>query len=346
MATPDGPDTSARKTSREPAPVPPELSVVLLTRNEEANVDDALRSLVEQDVPLEVVIVDSASTDRTVEKIRPWADAHPDVVRLVAWERDIPIGEARNLGLGHARATRIAFMSADATAGPGWARALVDALKDADVVYGRQEHDPPHLSVAAAVRGLRYHHFPDTDVTDADTYASNVNAGIRRDVFDLVRYVDDRAASALDDILFTRDVRTLGLKVVYAPGMLVRHKDAATLGMEIKKNRREGYGWGILSPALGLHRTVLVWGAALIVLLVAFLALSTWWLGAAWLATLYAPAIRRAVRGGGAMLRRPHILAAALAISPLFDLAFLFDYLRGLRHRRPDVTGILQPQGA
>jgi glycosyltransferase involved in cell wall biosynthesis len=345
MADAVGPG-SEETLPRPTTPVPPELSVILLTRNEAPNVDDALRSLVSQELPLEVVVVDSASTDATVERVRSWCDAHPARVRLVASERDIPIGEARNLGLEHARATRIAFMSADATAAPGWASALVAALHKADVVYGRQEHDPPGLSVAAAVRGLRYHHFPDTDVDDPDTYASNVNAGIRRDVFDQVRYVSDRAASALDDILFTRDVRTLGLTVVYEPRMLVRHKDASTLKMELRKNRREGYGWGILAPALGLHRTALAWGAMLFLGLASFLFFQTWWLAVAWAFVLYAPALRRVVRSGGRLMHRPHLLLAALIVSPLFDLAFLFDYLRGLRHRRPDVTGILQPQGA
>lgn len=330
-----------------PGPAAPRLSVVLVTLNEEANITDAVRSLLDQeDTDLEVLVVDGGSKDRTVELAQDLAAQDPRV-RVHASDRHLPIGESRNLGLRMARAPRLAFMSADATAGPGWARAAMEGLETVDVVYGRQEHDPGHLTVGAAVRGMRYHHFRDDGRRPPADFASNVNAAIRRDVFDKVRYVDDGPASALDDILFTAEAEQLGFMVAYRRDMLVRHKDAASLRQELVKNRREGHGWGLLSPRLGVHRTVLLWGLGLLGMALAAAVLRHPAVVTLALLALFAPALRRAVRGGGPLLRkRPLALLGAVLVSPLFDLAFLVAYVNGLRHRRSDLTGVIQAQGA
>lgn len=322
----------------------PHLSVIVLTRNEEANVEDAIRSLLEGDPPVEVLVVDSASRDRTVEIAgRVARELGEERVRVVASERDIPIGEARNLGVRLARAPRIAFMSADATAAPGWAAEALGSLDDSDVVYGRQVHTPPRPSLASVCRGLRYHHFRSDAHAPPETYASNVNAAIRRSVFDHLRYVDDGPASALDDILFTREAMQLGYRVGYNPRMLVRHKDVSTLAGEWRKNRREGYGWGILAPQLGLNKMVLAWGGALAAAagaLVAFPGIPTLLLA---FASLYASALRRVARAGGPYLRRtPGALLGATLLGPAFDIVFLIAYVRGLARRRGHLTGLLK----
>lgn len=328
----------------------PELSVIVLTRNEEANVEDAVRSLLHGDPPVEVIVVDSASRDRTVEIARRVAaELGEERVRVLASERDVPIGEARNMGLAAARAPRIAYMSADATAGPGWAIEALRSLEEADLVYGRQEHAPVDQSVASVCRGLRYHHFRSDATAPAETYASNVNAAIRREVFDHLRYVEDGPASALDDILFTREAKQLGFRIAYNPRMLVRHKDVSDLAGEMRKNRREGYGWGILANQLGLHKMILAWGALLVGALAALAVAPGPLTALLFAALLYAPALRRVARAGGPYVRQaPLPLAGATLVGPFFDLAFLVAYARGLAARRTGLTGLRKgraPQG-
>ncbi len=328
---------------RTPAP---RLSVILLTLNEEANVVEAVRSLLDQQgVDLEVLVIDSASRDRTVPLTQELAKTDTRV-RLIASPTHLSIGKARNIALQETRAPLVAFMSADATAAPGWARAVVSELEEADIVYGRQEHTPPRPNVAAAVRGMRYHHFNHDADRSPETYASNVNAAVRRRVFDRVRYVDDGPASALDDILFTRQAQELGYRVAYRRDMLVRHKDAGTLRQELIKNRREGHGWGLLSPRLGVHRSLLAWGAAVLAGLVfATITLHPLAIGLAVL-LVYAPTLRRAARSLPMARGRGAAWLAGVALSPVFDLAFLLAYLGGLRHRRRDLSGVIPHQGA
>lgn len=330
----------------------PRLSVIVITLDEEANIEPALDSLLAQEgVPLEVLVVDGASLDRTVELAQKISQ-NDRRVRVFASPSHLSVGQARNKGLLHAQADAIAFMSADATAQPGWARSALEGLERSDIVYGRQEHEPGHTSVAAMVRGMRYHHFRrnhdqgQSEHEDAAAFASNVNAAIRREVFKQLRYVDEGPASALDDILFTTEARDLGYEIAYRSEMVVAHKDACTLREEAVKNRREGYGWGLLAPRLGIHRMVAAWG----LLLVAALTVLAVWPGLVTLVAImfavWLPTLRRAVRSLGLARSGTGKWFAAIAVGPYFDLVFLFNYLNGLRRRRRDLSGLIHPQGA
>ncbi len=330
----------------EPGPEPPALSVILLTLDEEDNIVDALNSLTRQeDASLEILVIDAASQDDTVARAKPLAEQDPRI-RIDASDHYLSVGQARNRGLRQARSQNIAFMSADATAAPGWARAAIEALQAADIVYGRQEHTPDKRTIATLSRGMRYHHFQDDHERPAADYASNVNAAVRRDVFDQLRYVDDGPASALDDILFTREAETLGYKIAYRRDMQVDHKDSATIKDELVKNRREGLGWGLLAPQLGLNMPVVLWGVAGALALAATIAMPQTATLALLLLVVWAPALRRASRSLGVGRRARLTWLGAVLLSPLFDLVFLFAYLAGLRRRRGDLSGLTHPQGA
>ena len=68
------------------------LSVTVITYNQEIFIEETLDSIVNQklDVPFEIVIGDDASTDRTPEIIKMYADKYPDLIK--------PIFRTTNLG--------------------------------------------------------------------------------------------------------------------------------------------------------------------------------------------------------------------------------------------------------
>ena len=79
------------------SPNPPEVSVVIPTRNRRQLLRFALASVLEQrGVRLEVIVVDEASTDGTAAMIRSMADPRLRLVR-----NDEPLGKsaARNRGI-------------------------------------------------------------------------------------------------------------------------------------------------------------------------------------------------------------------------------------------------------
>ena len=86
------------------------LSVVVVVRDLEAEVverlEELLRVLDDGDTPFEVVVVDNASADRTVERIEARLDALADV-RLVCLSRRIPDEHARFAGVERALGDRV-----------------------------------------------------------------------------------------------------------------------------------------------------------------------------------------------------------------------------------------------
>ncbi len=310
---------------------PPSLSLVILTRNEEDNIGNCLASVAAQThQDMEVIVIDAASTDATVECIQAAAPELPMPIRLEAWDEPIPIGRARNLGVELARAPYIAFLSADADLHERWVEEAVASLETTDLVFGRQVHDPHRWSLGAAVRGLRYR-FPDDTPDDPCRLASNVAAAYARDV--LKAFPFDDWTNAAEDLLLAQRAREAGFRVTYNPNMIVLHHDVDDLSEEMRKNVREGHALGIYAGELGLQRPVLAWGIALAAAATIPFALPAWPLSvpvsvASIIALLYAPALRRAARRARSMPLGP--LAAGVAASPIFDVAFLANYVRGL----------------
>lgn len=314
------------------------LSVVLLTWNEEGNVGACLRALERQTRrDFDVVVVDAASTDGTVAEVEATRPELTYPLVLDVADTKLPIGEARNRGVQQARADNVAFLSADAEPGPEWVEQALASLEQHDMVFGRQVHAPHAWTLGAAVRGLRYH-FPDGPAEDPLVFASNVAAAFRRDI--LLRHPFDPWADAAEDLLLARRAAAEGRTAAYNPRMVVRHHDVATLRQEMRKNLREGRGWGVYSDELGLLVPFLGWGAALALALAASALHPAGLLVLA--GVLWAPALRRGLRRRREMPLR-HV-AAGVAASPVFDLAFLAQYLRGLARRKAR-TGRARRQG-
>ena len=100
-----------------PLPDQPLISIVVPSYNQAAFIRQTLESCLAQDYrPIEIVVVDGASTDGTVDILRTFA-AHPEV----SWtsEPDTGVVEAVNKGLRRARGEICGIQSSDDTYLPG-----------------------------------------------------------------------------------------------------------------------------------------------------------------------------------------------------------------------------------
>ena len=114
----------------------PLVSVVVPSYEQGRFLEQALRSVLEQEYePLEVIVVDGASTDQSVEVIRRYAD------RLAWWTSEADRGQAHALNKGFARAGGdvLGWLASDDVLVPGAIARVVDELerqRDALLVYG------------------------------------------------------------------------------------------------------------------------------------------------------------------------------------------------------------------
>lgn len=91
----------------------PWVSVICICYNHEPYVEAALQSVVDQSYPnVELVVIDNASTDGSLVRIRAFADRHP-LVRLIEYQTNIGLCRAFNEGLRQTKGAFVIDLSAD-----------------------------------------------------------------------------------------------------------------------------------------------------------------------------------------------------------------------------------------
>ncbi len=99
-----------------------ELAGIVLALGAPDEAIDAVRSLLAQDPPVEVVVVNSGGGGMAA-KLRAASIAVPVVER----EDRLFVGAARNLGIAATRAPFVGFLAADCRSAPGWSRHRIEA---------------------------------------------------------------------------------------------------------------------------------------------------------------------------------------------------------------------------
>ena len=94
----------------------PELACAVLSLGDERGLIDAVRSLLDQSAPVEVVVVNSGGGDPAARLAAAQLD-----VRAVSVDGRLYPGAVRNIGIELTQAPFVAFLAADCIATPGWA---------------------------------------------------------------------------------------------------------------------------------------------------------------------------------------------------------------------------------
>jgi glycosyltransferase involved in cell wall biosynthesis len=192
-------------------------SVIIPCRNGERIVGEAVRSaLAQSEAPLEVIVVDDASTDGTSEAGRA---AGARVIR--APERR-NAGGARNLGIEAASGNVLAFLDADVAAPPDWLARVRSAF----------ERNPDAVAVGGSVRNGRPGLFGDLDLylnhsewiggsASFKGLIPTLGVAYRRDAVGPVRFVETNLG---EDASFGAEVLARGGKLWYDPAIVMTHR--------------------------------------------------------------------------------------------------------------------------
>lgn len=117
----------------------PSVGVVIRTKNSEAYLSEAMQSVISQQyAPLEIVVVDGGSTDRTIEIIQSLSPT----TRIIQQTLSGLGGSAQN-GIDALRTDLVAFQDSDDIWTPGRLKAMVSALLERPhcaAVLGSVEH--------------------------------------------------------------------------------------------------------------------------------------------------------------------------------------------------------------
>jgi rhamnosyltransferase len=212
-------------------------SILILTKNEGQNIDACLRAVYSQEStdPFEVLIVDSGSTDATIDLAKQF----PVKIEQIS-AKTFHHARTRNFVASLAQGEILVFLVADAIpASKVWLQTLIANFDDQGVgaVYGRQlprpgssleredtldtlygeqriVKDPGHRNGL----GYRFYHF------------SDVNAAIRRSVWEEVPFPED--LRVFEDLGIAKGILDHGWKIVYEPESPVFHShEHTTVGL-------------------------------------------------------------------------------------------------------------------
>lgn len=92
------------------------ISIIIPCYNVEQYIDRCLESVVNQTIgldKLEIIVVNDASTDGTLDKLYQWEKRFPENIMVITYEENLRQGGARNLGLQYATGEYIGFVDAD-----------------------------------------------------------------------------------------------------------------------------------------------------------------------------------------------------------------------------------------
>jgi rhamnosyltransferase len=205
------------------------VTVVVRTKDEERWIGSCLRSVRRQDFDgrIEVVLVDNASTDRTLDKAAPFVD------RVVAIEQFRP-GAALNAGMRAGSGDVFICLSGHCIPrDKDWLARLVAPLEDPEVggVYGRQE--PLSYSSPVDKRDLLITFGLDRRVQRLDSFFHNANSAFRRAVWE--RFPFDEEVPNIEDRLWAREVLDAGFVLVYEPEASVYHHHGIHHGGDVRR---------------------------------------------------------------------------------------------------------------
>ena len=217
------------------------ISVVIPVKDGGDDLVRCLDAIARQQVgdEVEVVVVDSGSTDGSVEVARE----HGARVHEIPPE-EFNHGATRNLGAELARGDVLVFISQDAEPlGEEWLARLVAPLSDDDRIggaYGRQLAREDAVPPERYFLDFLYGPSPRTQqVADASqismesTLFSNANSAMRRELWDRFRFADDIIMSEDQD--WSRRVLLAGWWIAYEPDAVVRHSHPYTIGSAFRR---------------------------------------------------------------------------------------------------------------
>jgi len=235
------------------------VSIILNIMNEEKNIADLLDSLVVQEPPIEIVVVDANSRDRTREIVQRYVDKYPSVKMYI---KPGSRGLSTNYGISMATGEIIAITGGDCIANPFWIKELRKSIMEGNAVVAGRTINIGLKSWEELDRVELYY-------KGVDLSFPSCNIAFRTDVIKSVGGFDTWFVTAEDIDLNYRAVDA-GNAIVYNPDAIIYHRTKATLYRFYKQAFWNGVGrkqltlkygrlWGRYDPMKMFKQRMTFW---------------------------------------------------------------------------------------
>ena len=201
------------------------ISVIIPTFNASTTLKNCVESVIDTGyAPLEIIIVDDASTDATVDLLNTLVDTSIGIVQLIKLENNGGPARARNAGAEIAKYPYLFFLDSDTQMLPDALAKFIARIPEADAVCGHYHWQPLNDEPVAWYKSLlNYHMFSRLGVFEHDVFLGSA-AGICRKAFEKTGGYDSTLAWGMDyeNEEFGHRL-SIDHKILLDPAITVRH---------------------------------------------------------------------------------------------------------------------------
>ncbi|RWL97320.1 MAG: glycosyltransferase [Mesorhizobium sp.] len=225
----------------------PDLAVVVIGFQAPAELRGAVRSVLDQNIPLEVVVVNSGGGNAKALLANAGID-----VRVIDVEERLFAGAARNRGVAATKAPFIAFLADDCLACPGWAEARLQCHRGGiPAVASAVVNSHPRNPVACAAYLATYmRRLPGLPAEKAQRYGVSFD----RTLFERYGVFDERMRSGEDTEFMARLPEAL--RPVWEPRVLTIHRNETSLFKLLADQYRRGRRYGAYLGSIQAEKPV------------------------------------------------------------------------------------------
>ena len=223
----------------------PLVSVVILNYNGRRFIETCLESMLNGTFysNFEVILVDNASTDRSIELVRRRFERDPRLI-IVRNNKNLGFAEGNNVGVRYARGEYIVFLNSDTVVDNNWLIELVNVMNSNRIIGAAQSkllllRQVEYLDSAGDF--IDYYGLPirrgggwkekdhgQYDHIEEIFSARGAAMMVRRSVISEVELFDPKFFLSYEDIDFCWRARLRGYKVVFVPKSVVYHLGEAS----------------------------------------------------------------------------------------------------------------------
>ncbi len=223
-----------------------QISIIIRTKNEENFIGKTLQSLFNQKVeyPFEVIVVDSGSTDSTLNIVRKY-----DVKIMNILPEQFTYGFSLNHGIGESSGKIICSLSAHCIpTSEQWLLELIRPITDgtAHATYGRQV---PVKGVNPFEEVSLSKHFPENEKKTGRVPFSNANCAFMKKMWEKIKF--DEMLPSWEDYLWYILLKDTYL-FKYCPEAAVYHTHPFLIRTIVKRTYNDGKAFRILKEKYGI----------------------------------------------------------------------------------------------
>ena len=223
-------------------------SIVIRLYNEEKHIPRLLDGIAQQtEQDLEIILVDSGSTDRTLEIV-----SHYPLQVVHIKPEEFTFGYSLNQGISQAQGELIVIANTHVfPVYPDWLKCLLAPFNDSQIAltYGKQRGNS--LNKFSEQQVFR-HWYPDTSQSHQPyPFCNNANAAIRRSLWEDNRY--NETLPGLEDLDWAQRIMAQGYAITYIADAEVIHVHEETPMGVYNRYRREAMAFKRMFPHEHYH---------------------------------------------------------------------------------------------